>query len=65
LEPLTAALNDMLTQANVYDKLRQKEVAAWLDLRNKAVHGQYEQYDAGQVLSLIRDVRMFVLGLPA
>ncbi|MGZ5243856.1 MAG: hypothetical protein ACXWEY_11920 [Bacteroidia bacterium] len=34
-------LNAELAQASIYNKLDQKNVTAWLDLRNKAAHGKY------------------------
>jgi len=42
-------LNDDLTKAGIYGTLDQKSVSAWLDLRNKAAHGKYDQYTKGQV----------------
>lgn len=54
-------LNADLKKANVYTGLEQKSVTAWLDLRNKAAHGRYDEYDAGQVAGLIRDIRGFMI----
>jgi hypothetical protein len=53
-------LNADLAGAKVYSVLDQKNVTAWLDLRNKAAHGQYEKYVAGQVGLLISGVREFI-----
>ncbi len=53
-------LNAALAKAGAYNKLSQKQVTAWLDLRNKAAHGQYEEYDGAQVEAMIRDVRSFM-----
>ncbi len=58
-------LNNELASASVYNKLQQKSVTAWLDLRNKAAHGHYDEYDHAQVAALIRDVREFLIRLPA
>jgi hypothetical protein len=58
-------LNADLTKAGVYNKLEQKSVTAWLDLRNNAAHGKYSEYDHGHVGSLIRDVRSFMTRYPA
>lgn len=38
------AVNNDLAAAGAYNKLDQKSVTAWLDLRNKAAHGDYGQY---------------------
>lgn len=58
------ALNDELAAA-VYSKLDQKSVTAWLDLRNKAAHGQYSDYTKDQVSLLLQGVRDFIARLPA
>jgi hypothetical protein len=59
------ALNAELTAAGIYNGLEQKSVTAWLDLRNKAAHGHYDDYDQQQVAALIRDVREFLIRHPA
>jgi hypothetical protein len=37
-------INSQLASANIYNKLDQKSITSWLDLRNKAAHGQYSEY---------------------
>jgi ABC-type lipoprotein export system ATPase subunit len=59
------ALNNALASAGAYNRLQQKCITAWLDLRNKSVHGRYSAYDAAQVLAMIRDVRDFMTRFPA
>lgn len=46
-------LNAELAKADVYSKLDQKLVTAWLDLRNNAAHGKYETYTSEQVRQMI------------
>jgi len=59
--PLKAdRLNSDLAKANVYAKLDQKMVTAWLDLRNKAAHGKYSEYNEDQVRQLIQSVTEFI-----
>ncbi len=58
-------LNSELVGANVYSKLDQKNVTAWLDLRNKAAHGKYSEYTKDQVALLIQSVRDFITRNPA
>ncbi len=58
-------LNAELAAANVYIKLDQKNVTAWLDLRNKAAHGKYSEYLKEQVALLIQSVRDFITRNPA
>jgi hypothetical protein len=59
------SLNAELAAVPVYNKLVHKQVTAWLGLRNSAAHGQYGDYDHGQVTALIRDVRDFMVRHPA
>jgi hypothetical protein len=59
------AMNSELTAAGVYSKLDQKNVTAWLDLRNKAAHGKYAEYNQEQVSILISAIRDFVTRNPA
>ena len=58
-------LNSELTAATVYSKLDQKNVTAWLDLRNKAAHGQYAEYGVQQVSLQIAGIRDFITRNPA
>ena len=53
-------LNSELAKSNVYSKLDQKMVTAWFDLRNKAAHGKYSEYNEDQVRQLILGVTEFV-----
>ena len=54
------SLNADLAKASVYDKLPQKSVVGWLDLRNKAAHGRYTEYDSKQVELMLDGVRHFI-----
>jgi hypothetical protein len=58
-------INADLVKASAYNKLEQKNVTAWLGLRNDAAHGKYGNYDQKQVEALIRDVRDFATRHPA
>jgi hypothetical protein len=53
-------LNNDLVAANVYGKLDQKSVTAWLDLRNKAAHGKYKEYTREQVALMHQGVLDFM-----
>lgn len=59
------ALNAELTAAGAYTKLDQKNVVAWLDLRNKAAHGHYSEYNKEQVALMLQNVRDFASRFPA
>jgi hypothetical protein len=59
-QPLKASrLNDDLRDV-VYNALEQRSVQAWLDIRNAAAHGEYDQYDHKQVAGLILSVGDFM-----
>jgi len=58
-------LNSDLVTNNVYSKLDQKNVTAWLDLRNKAAHGHYKEYEKDQVGIMISGIRNFISRIPA
>lgn len=60
LRPIKAeALNTVLAKNHVYNLLMQKSVTAWLDLRNKAAHGQHGEYDAAMVQMFLLFARDF------
>jgi len=54
------ALNSDLSATNVYNKLDQKSITSWLDLRNKAAHGLYNEYTKEQVLLTYQAVTNFL-----
>ncbi|MET9222822.1 hypothetical protein ABZX65_29255 [Streptomyces sp. NPDC003300] len=58
-------MNSDLKKEGVYDTLQQKQITFWMDLRNKAAHGDYASYDAQQVRLFIDGVRAFMLKYPA
>ncbi|MDA9554920.1 hypothetical protein N9R54_01680 [Pelobium sp.] len=53
-------LNSELANKNIYNKLEQKSVTAWLDLRNKAAHGKYTEYTQTQVEIMYQGVLDFM-----
>lgn len=58
-------LNAELATKLVYGKLDQKSITAWLDLRNKAAHGKYGEYESEQVSLTIAGIRDFIGRNPA
>ena len=58
-------MNAELAAANIYSKLDQKSLTAWLDLRNRAAHGKYSDYSKDQVSMMITAHREFVSRYPA
>ena len=53
-------MNADLAKESVYSKLDQKNVTAWLDLRNKAAHGKYTEYAESQVSIFVTALRDFI-----
>lgn len=53
-------LNNELVTASVYNLLDKKNVTAWLDLRNKAAHGKYDEYSKEQVENMLRGIMDFL-----
>jgi hypothetical protein len=65
-EPKKAeAMNSELGTSSIYTKLDQKNVTAWLGLRNQAAHGKYAEYTKEQVALLIQSIRDFITRNPA
>ena len=58
-------MNADLTRNGIYSKLDQKNVTAWLDLRNKAAHAKYQDYTIEQVALLTAGIRDFITRNPA
>lgn len=58
-------LNADLVKAGVYAVLQLKNVTAWLDLRNKAAHGNYGEYESESVDLMLQGVRQFMMQYPA
>jgi hypothetical protein len=59
------AMNVDLSKQKVYSLLEQKQVTAWLDLRNQAAHGKYAEYSQEQVTLFLQGIRDFLLRHPA
>lgn len=53
-------LNADLAKVDAYNRLDQKAVSAWLDLRNKAAHGRYPEYESAQVDLMIKGIADFL-----
>ena len=59
-KPLTIdPLNSELVKADVYNKLVQKQITSWADLRNNAAHGHFEKYNQTQVEMMLLFVQSF------
>jgi hypothetical protein len=54
-------LNADLTKKGAYGVLEQKNITAWLDLRNRAAHGKYSEYKLEQVDLMYQGVLDFIM----
>jgi hypothetical protein len=59
------AMNSDLATAGAISKLDQKNVTAWLDLRNKSAHARYSEYSQQQVELLVQGIQDFITRVPA
>jgi hypothetical protein len=57
-------INSALVKASVYNVLQQKNVTAWLDLRNKAAHGHYSEYSEENVSLMLQGILLFMSQFP-
>ena len=59
-KPLTIdPLNTQLAKADIYSKLVQKQITSWAHVRNKAAHGEYDEYNTEQVRMMLLFVQSF------
>ena len=54
------ALNGKLAAKSVYNRLRQKQVAVWVDVRNAADHGRFDDFTEADVADLVKGVQTFL-----
>jgi hypothetical protein len=57
-------MNSELATAGAISKLDQKNVTAWLDLRNKSAHARYSEYSQQQVELLVQGIQDFITRVP-
>ena len=55
-----SALNQKLADVQVYTRITQRQLAAWTEIRNKAVHGQFDQYSQLDVENMHKDISLFL-----
>ena len=56
------SLNDKCANGGVYNRLMQKKIKVWIDIRNKADHGQFNEYSEKDVQEMLKGVRDFLTG---
>jgi hypothetical protein len=57
-------LNSDLAKIQAYSKLDQKMITAWLDLRNKAAHGKFDEFSSDQVQQMTIGITEFMTRVP-
>jgi hypothetical protein len=55
-----SSLRDKCVGRRVFTNLIRQQITVWTTLRNSADHGKFDEYSAGQVNSMISDVRSFL-----
>jgi len=58
--PKLDTMNADLAKRGVYNKLTQKRVTTLADVRNKAAHGEWDQFTRDDVEDMLRNVRQFM-----
>ena len=53
-------LIDDLKKANVFNELKAKQLRAWADIRNKAAHGEFDQFKRTDVEQMMGGVKNFL-----
>lgn len=54
-------MNSDLAKASIYSSAYQKQIIAWLGIRNSAAHGKYSEYSKEEVSLMLQGVRQFIL----
>jgi hypothetical protein len=54
------SLNQRCADAGIYNRLMQKKVQVWNDIRNNAAHGHFDQYTEEDVTAMLSGVRDFL-----
>jgi len=54
-------MNSDLAKAGIYSTAYQKQITAWLGIRNFAAHGKYSDYKAEEISLMLQGVRQFIL----
>ena len=54
-------LNADLAKKGIYSSAYQKQITAWMDIRNSAAHGNYSDYSKEEIKLMLQGVRQFLL----
>lgn len=53
-------MNVDLCKAGIYNMAKQKQITAWAELRNKAAHGEWSEYNSNDVKIFCEGVQVFI-----
>lgn len=59
-----SSLNAKLADKGVYNRLVQKKIQVWADVRNNADYGEFAEYVAADVKDMLSGVEQFLLQYP-
>jgi hypothetical protein len=54
-------MNSDLAKSSAYSSAYQKQVIAWLGIRNSAAHGKYTEYRKEEISLMLQGIRQFIL----
>jgi hypothetical protein len=54
-------MNSDLAKVSIYSSPYQKQIIAWLGIRNSAAHGKYSDYKIEEVSLMLQGIRQFIL----
>lgn len=60
VKPKLDTMNADLAKQGAYNKLTQKRITALADIRNKAAHGEWDEFTKADVEDMLRGVRQFM-----
>lgn len=55
-----SSLNNKLADAQIYNRLTQKMIKVWNEIRDNADHGIFSEYDSDKVKDMLKGVRKFL-----
>ena len=55
-----SALNSRCAQKGQYNRLVQKKLSVWIDIRNNAAHGRFEEYNDEDVERMVEGINSFL-----
>lgn len=56
-----SSLNKKLADAQIYNRLTQKMIQVWNEVRDNADHGNFSEYDSAKVKEMLKGVRDFLM----